>query len=1214
MKFLKILLLCSLLFPLSSKCSINNPLHQKTAFEYAQEGNLEQLKKIKLDVAARTKDNYTLLHLAAEHNHSNIVDFLLTQGADINAQNKWGATPLHLAVEKNFSPNELLVLARYLVSNKVFQLLIKNKADLNAQNNNGNTPLHIAVRDNKQYFAHTLLTHGANINAQNNNGDTPLHLTNNISTIKILLTHGADINAQNKSSYTPLHFVSEIDSLDVVKFLVQNGADINAQTTSGDTPLHLAAEYNTLDVIQFLIESGADITTQNNNGDTPLDIQHSDNENTLWHQTILSQNTSLANLLVNKGAHQIPLNIIDPEGNTPLHLAVASSNLHFAQFLISNGADLQIPNKKNESPLTIQDAHGNTLLHLAIASGNISLAKILIENGANLKIPNHNQETPLTIQDTHGNTILRLAFTSSDFPLAKILIENGANRNEVQNLLGVQDQFGDTILHHIALANDTTHFDFFSSLNPELLHKPNHFHHTPAQIKDELTNPSHTPTKSPAETHNSAPAIQHEDLTEEEQHYTTERFKNDILQQIQDLHLTIMSNIQNFKEISFSITNENNEIENIKIVDLLSQHTSPLPAQKDKAASIFQYTVLGNSLKKINTFIIGVTFSLKKEFKETLYPDIIRYKDLTQKALFSCLSQKNIKKNEIENLLQNLKTLEKEVASITIPICMAFLSTLPPMNNQIFYLTTISPNYQARLLIPPATNLLLHDFEELKNAFQYKRHNILIQYTHHDILSSTFSNFHDGSDAQDAGGVKRAYNQQIFNLFNAKKNSNFFSNPGDASKHFTSLNPQGLALNPDIILTFKNEEEKKSFLSFHMESIEDTLKSSWYRSFLKSNKQIIRRKNIKNIYSQVTRNKETQLFGSFLNYIKNTTRENKNNALKLFGLYLFYGLVHFQYPTSLCAKKYYSALECDYNPENPRMYLEYAIDHNPQILDYIMTESDTTKKIHHMKNYSHDFSPQELKSLQSLHDGFWGTDSLPQESTILDALTTSIPQDIVTINEIIIWANNPQTLNRYEIIHLDTLGMRKAIRDIFSILTASDYAYLFQPQITAEDVINMIEYGPYDFAHIPLSYDHSLIEKEFKRALEAYLKKSPENLSAFVTFVTGARIPTNKLKITFSPSEISFAHTCFNALEVSIKALSDVIVNKVIEVNNITRNTHNQNPELSSIVEKKQDGEIVLTVTIKNHKPIDIPTQQIEDALQEYIANISGGSQQFTSR
>ena len=645
-----------------------------------------------------------------------------------------------------------------------------------------------------------------------------------------------------------------------------------------------------------------------------------------------------------------------------------------------------------------------------------------------------------------------------------------------------------------------------------------------------------------------------------------------------------------------------------------------MPAQKNNAANIFRYTALGNSLKKINTFIIGVTFYLKEKFNETLYPHIMQYKDLTQKALFSCLSQTNIEKisneqisneqkekqgllqKKIKELLDNLTTLEKEVASITIPICMAFLSTLPPMNKQIFNISTISPRYQAQLLIPPATNLLLHDFNELKRAFPY---------TQHAILTSTFGDFHDGSDAQDAGGVKRAYNQQIFNLFNAKKNSNFFSNPGDASKYFTSLNPQGLALNPDIIL---NEEEKKSFLSFHMESIEDTLKSSWYRSFLKSNKQIIRRKNIKNIYSQVTRNKETQLFGSFLNYIKNTTRENKNNALKLFGLYLFYGLVHFQYPTSLCAKKYYSALECDYNPENPRMYLAYSIDHNPRILDYIMAESDTTQKIHHMKNYSHDFSPQELESLQSLHNGFWGIDSLPQESTILDALTTTIPQNIVTIDEIVAWALDDQTLNHYETIYLDTLGMRKAIRNIFSILTASDYAYLFQPQIRAEDVINMITYDPFDFSHIPLSYDHSLIEKEFKIALEYYLRKSTENLSAFVTFVTGTRIPTDELKITFSPSPISYAHTCFNTLDVSIKALSDVIVSKVIEVKNIAPTTHNQNPELSSIVEKNQDGKLVLTVTIKNHVPINIPAQQIEDALQEYIANISGGSQQFTSR
>ena len=1244
-----------------------NPF-RKTAFEYIQEGNLEQLKKIKLDVTAKTKDDYTLLHLAAECNKFDIVEFLLTQGADINAQNKEGNTPLHLAItQKNHNLIDYLLahgadinaqnkegetplhlairFTKWLNSSDdidIMNTLIHQNADINVQNNNGNTPLHLAAATGSLYVIQFLIEHNARINIQNKNGDTPLHLAakkiittetddfDNLAKVKLLIEHEAHINTQNNNGNTPLHLAIEKNAFHIVQFLIENNAHINIQNNSGNAPLHLAIEKNNFHIIQFLIENKADINTQNNNGDAPLHLAVEKNafhivqfliENNAHINTQDNNGDAPLHLAVEKNAFHIiqflienkaHINIQNNKGNTPLHKAVVCHNISyirdmsFAQFLISNGADLNIPNKNQVTPLTITNKDGNTLLHQTVASNDISFAQFLIQKGAHLHCTNNKHETPLTIRNDLGNTLLPQAIASNALSLAKILIENGADHNEVQNILKIQDQFGDTILHHTALINDAIHFNFFSSLNPGLLDKPNYFHYTPLQIKSKLIKKSPTPTNTPLEDYTIDTEDQPKKLTKEEKPYTTQKFKTFIVRQMQNLHPMIISNIKNFKNISFSITNEKNEIENIKILDLLSQHTSPLPEQKNKALRIFKNTSLGESLAKINSFIFGITFYLKENFKKTLYPHIILYKDLTQKALFSYLSQKNIEKNEIENLLQNLKNLEKEVASITVPICMAFLSTLPPMNKQIFNLATISPHYQARLLIPPATNLLLGKdyFNELKRAFPYTRHT---------ILTSTFECFKDGSKAIDKGGVKNAYNQQIFNLFNAKNNSNFFSNPGDESQQFTSLTPEGLTLNPDIILTFKNEEEKTSFLKNHITSIDSLLKLSWYNSFLKSNKKIIEQKNINSLYSRVTQHKKNYLSNSCLYHIKNTTQKLKTDALELFGSYLFYGLVHFQYPTALCAKKYYSALECDYNPENPRMYLEYEINHDPKILDIIIAEKDITQRIQYIKHYSHSFSPQELTSLQSLHDGFWKTDTLIQKSAVLNTLTTTIPQNIVTIDEIVAWALDNQTLNNYEKMHLDTLGMHQAMRDIFSILTASDYAYLFQPQINVEDVINVIEYDSANSAYILVPYDHSLIEKEFKIALESYLRKSPENLSAFVIFTTGTKIPPPTLLINFVQSGNSFAHTCSNTVDISLEALSNVIVNKVIKVNNITPTTHDQNPKLSSIVEKKQDGKTVLNVTIKNHKPIDIPTQQIEDALQEYIAVISTGNQKFTS-
>ena len=65
----------------------------------------------------------TPLHWAVNEGHIDVVEFLLTSNADVNAKNALGATPLHLAA---FKGNKGLA-----------RLLMNNKAQVNATNNDG---------------------------------------------------------------------------------------------------------------------------------------------------------------------------------------------------------------------------------------------------------------------------------------------------------------------------------------------------------------------------------------------------------------------------------------------------------------------------------------------------------------------------------------------------------------------------------------------------------------------------------------------------------------------------------------------------------------------------------------------------------------------------------------------------------------------------------------------------------------------------------------------------------------------------------------------------------------------------------------------------------------------------------------------------------------------------------------------------------------------
>ncbi|KAF2356382.1 Ankyrin repeat-containing domain [Trinorchestia longiramus] len=64
-----------------------------------QEGNLEVLNSLNLEeeVKQRFEEGMTGLHWAADRGHTEVVDLLLTNGAEVNARDDSGQTPLHYA-------------------------------------------------------------------------------------------------------------------------------------------------------------------------------------------------------------------------------------------------------------------------------------------------------------------------------------------------------------------------------------------------------------------------------------------------------------------------------------------------------------------------------------------------------------------------------------------------------------------------------------------------------------------------------------------------------------------------------------------------------------------------------------------------------------------------------------------------------------------------------------------------------------------------------------------------------------------------------------------------------------------------------------------------------------------------------------------------------------------------------------------------------------
>lgn len=110
----------------------------------------------------------TALHMAAAACSRPMAELLMTHGADCRARNRRGAEPLHYAADGGQrEPRAQADVIEYLIS---------MGAEPNAVDKSGVAPLHRAVRKRSVAAVKALLDGGAELRQPNKSGSTPLHL------------------------------------------------------------------------------------------------------------------------------------------------------------------------------------------------------------------------------------------------------------------------------------------------------------------------------------------------------------------------------------------------------------------------------------------------------------------------------------------------------------------------------------------------------------------------------------------------------------------------------------------------------------------------------------------------------------------------------------------------------------------------------------------------------------------------------------------------------------------------------------------------------------------------------------------------------------------------------------------------------------------------------------------------------------------------------
>jgi ankyrin repeat protein len=184
------------------------------------------------------------------------INQLLLSGVDINTQDKTSGTTV------------LMIASSYYYYDNIVEYLISNGADVNIKDSEGKTAL-LWASSNSLPNAKILVANGAKVNEAANDGMTPfLEASLGVSSGKVtiemldlLRKNGTNINAalQRKSAmgWTALHYAAINGDVELVKYLLKYGSNVNKATADGSTPLYLAQLGKHEEIIKILKNAGA---------------------------------------------------------------------------------------------------------------------------------------------------------------------------------------------------------------------------------------------------------------------------------------------------------------------------------------------------------------------------------------------------------------------------------------------------------------------------------------------------------------------------------------------------------------------------------------------------------------------------------------------------------------------------------------------------------------------------------------------------------------------------------------------------------------------------------------------------------------------------------------------------------------------------------------------------------------------------------------------
>uniref|UniRef100_A0A8C4QZE1 Transient receptor potential cation channel, subfamily A, member 1a n=2 Tax=Eptatretus burgeri TaxID=7764 RepID=A0A8C4QZE1_EPTBU len=295
-------------------------------------------------------DHQTPLHKAATFDHSHLVEYLLDEGAEIDAVDSNLRTPFLIATSRG--------------SWNSANVLLKRGANIHLFDNKGRNFLHFAVSytGGLQQFAPEVMQREdvrKLLNSTDHDGCTPLHCASKQDlpgTLANLLLLRASVEIKTNSNKSPLHFAAEYGRWNTCMRLLQGIEGMrlmNEADGDGMTPMHLAALNGHTRVVQLFLGKGS-LLLRDYNWRSSL------------HCAAIGGYTQTMSVLLE--THANLLDKAEVDGNTALHLAAREGHVRAVQLLMDKGCKI------------LMNRDGCSFLHVAIFHDRQDVAIAIIQH------------------------------------------------------------------------------------------------------------------------------------------------------------------------------------------------------------------------------------------------------------------------------------------------------------------------------------------------------------------------------------------------------------------------------------------------------------------------------------------------------------------------------------------------------------------------------------------------------------------------------------------------------------------------------------------------------------------------------------------------------------------------------------------------------------------------------------------------------------------